>query len=229
VFQGLDDDAGHQGRDRTLFLIKSRLNWPGMDKDIEIKVKSCSNCILRKSKCKTSAELVNIKSSYPFELVCIDYLSLEQSKGGYENILVITDHFTRYAQAIPTRNQMTKTTAKCLWENFIQHYSFPARLHSDQGRNFFSKIIFELCKLANIKKSRTTPYHPQGNGPVERFNQTLLNMLGTLDEERKPDWKSYVAPLVHSYNATRNESTGYSPHFLMFGVTCYRRISGSYI
>jgi hypothetical protein len=99
VFQGLHDVAGHQGRDRTLCLIKSRFYWPGMDKDIEIKVKSCSNCILRKSKCKTSAQLVNIQSSYSFELVCIDYLSLEQSKGGYENILVITDHFTRYAQA----------------------------------------------------------------------------------------------------------------------------------
>jgi hypothetical protein len=133
-----------------LFLIKSRLYWSGMDKDIEIKVKSCSNCILRKSKCKT--ELVNIKSSYPFELVCIDYLSLEQSKGGYENILVITDHFTRYAQAIPTRNKMAKTTANCLWEYFIQHYCFPARLHIDQGTNCLLKIIVELCKLANIKK-----------------------------------------------------------------------------
>ena len=122
-----------------------------MDKDIEIKVKSCSNGIPRKAKCKTSTELVNIQSSYSFELVCIDYLSLEQSKGGYENILVITDHFTRYAQAIPTRNQTAKRTAKCLWENCIQHYSFPARLHSDQGRNFMSKIIVELCKLANIK------------------------------------------------------------------------------
>jgi hypothetical protein len=179
VFQGLHDDAGHQGRDITLFLIKSRLYWPGMDKDINIKVKSCSNCILRKSKCKTSAELVNIKSSYPYELVCIDYLSLEQSKSGYENILLITDHFTRYAQAIPTRNQMAKTTAKCLWENCIQHYSFPARLHSDQGRNFLSNIIVEVCKLANIKTSRTIPYHPQGNGQVVRFNQTFLNMLGT--------------------------------------------------
>jgi hypothetical protein len=124
-----------------------------MDKDIEIKVKSCSNCILRKFKSKTSAELVNIKSSNPFELVCIDYLSLEQSKGGYENILVITDNFIRYAQAISTRNQMAKTTAKCLWENFIQHYSFPARLHSDQGRNCLSMIIVELFRLANIKKN----------------------------------------------------------------------------
>ena len=112
-------------------------------------------------------------------------MSLEQSKGGYENILVITDHFTRYAQAIPTRNQTAQTTARCLWESFIQHYSFPSRIHSDQGRNFESTVIRELCKMAGIKKSRTTPAHPAGNGQCEEFNSTLLGMLGTLNDEQK--------------------------------------------
>ena len=131
--------------------------------------------------------------------------------------MVITDHFTRYAQAFPTRNQLAKTTATVLFENFIVHYGFPARLHSDQGRNFESSVIKELCNLAGVEKSRTTPYDPMGNGMVERFNQTLLNMLGTLEDRQKVDWKSYVAPLVHSYNATRHDSTGYTPYFLMFG------------
>ena len=139
---------------------------------------------MRKSKVQRSACLVNIQSSQPLELVCLDFLGLERSKGGYENILVITDHFTRFAHAIPSKNLSAHTTARVLWEYFIQHYSFPARLHSDQGRNFESKVIKELCNLAGIKKSRTTQCNPQGNGQCERFNQTLLD---TLNDDQKSD------------------------------------------
>ncbi|MCW4250032.1 MAG: RNase H-like domain-containing protein [Candidatus Thiodiazotropha endolucinida] len=217
VLRHLHDDLGHQGRDRTMSLVRQRFYWPGLESCVEQKIKNCVRCIQRKTVPKPSAELVNIVTTQPMELVCIDFLSLERSKGGHENILVITDHFTRYAQAFPTRNQLAKTVAKVLFEQFIVHYGFPARLHSDQGRNFESSVISELCSLAGVQKSRTTPYHPMGNGMVERFNQTLLNMLGTLQDNQKQDWKSFVAPLVHSYNATKHDSTGYSPFFLMFG------------
>lgn len=92
------------------------------------------------------------------EVVCIDFLSLERSKGGYENILVMTDHFTGYAQAYPTT-----TTATTIMNQFVVHYGFPGRIHSDQGRNFESKVIASMCKLAGVAKSHTTPYHPMGN------------------------------------------------------------------
>ena len=101
------------------------------------------------------------------------------------------------------------------------HYGFPARLHSDNGRNFEGEVIKELCAITKFDKSHTTPYHPMGNGMPERFNQTLLNMLGMLEEEQKSDWKSYVhvPTFVHAcaYNSTCHETTGYSPHYLMFG------------
>ena len=143
---------------------------------------------------------MNIRTTQPLELLCIDYLSLESSKGGFQNILVLTDHFTRYAQAFPTKNQTAKTTAEVLFNQFIVHNGFPQRIHSDQGANFQSRLIKELCHIAGIEKSRTTPYHSMGNGMCERFNRTLLGMLGTLTPDQKTSWKSHVAPLVHAFN-----------------------------
>lgn len=160
--------------------------------------------------------MVNIKTTRPLELVCMDFLSLDPDKSNTKDILVITDHFTKYAVAVPTRNQKAQTVARCLWENFLVHYGFPERLHSDQGPDFKSRLIKELCHTVDTRKVRTTPYHPRGN-PVERFNRTLLQMLGTHENKKKSCWKEFVKPLVHIYNCTQNDVTGYTPYELMFG------------
>ena len=104
-----------------------------------------------------------------------------------------------------------------MWDNFICHYGFPEQFISDQGRNFESYLIKEICKIAGVKKLHTTPYHPQSNGQCERFNSTLCNMLGTLSDEEKSDWKSHLGCMTHAYNCTKHVSTTYSPYYLMFG------------
>lgn len=185
---GLHNDTGHPGIDRTISLLKDRFYWPGMNKAIEEWIKNCDRCIKRKTATNIRAVLVNIESTEALELVCIDYLTLEQSKGGFQHLFIITDHFTRYAQAIPTRDQTARTTAEALL-TFFNNYGTPRRLHSDQGANFTSRLIKELCDLYNIRKSRTTPYRPMGNGMPARFNRTLLDMLGTLEPDKKKDWK----------------------------------------
>ncbi|XP_035862265.1 uncharacterized protein LOC118496109 [Sander lucioperca] len=216
ALENLHDAVGHLGTDRTLDLVRARFYWPRMAMDVTEKIRTCERCIRRKARAERSAPLVNIKTSRPLELVCMDYLSLEPDGKGTKNILVITDHFTKYAVAVPTADQKSRTVAKALWNNFFIHYGFPERLHSDQGRDFESALIKDLCMLLGIKKTRTTPYHPRGN-PVERFNRTLLEMLGTLEEGDKVRWRDFVQPLVHAYNCTKNDTTGYSPYQLMFG------------
>ena len=217
ALKGAHDDMGHLGRDKTLAVLRDRLYWPNMTSDVDEYVKACERCIKRKSPTDVRVPLVNITSSQPMELVCVDYLSLEMSAGGYEHLLVITDHYTKYAVAVPTKNQSAIVTAQALFNNFIVHYGFMKRLHSDQGAQFEGNIIKELCKLAGNVKSRTPPYNPASNGITERFSRTLLSMLGTLDPEHKQDWKSQVGHLVHSYNCCIHDSTGFSPYRLMFG------------
>lgn len=82
---------------------------------------------------------------------------------------------------------------------------------------FESKIIKELCSLFGIQKSRTTPYHPMGNGQCERFNHTLISMLGTLNPNEKQDWKSLIKPFVQAYSCIKQDTTSFSPYYLMFG------------
>ena len=213
---GCHDDVGHQGILRTLSLLRERFYWPGMQEEATQHVLKCSRCLRRKTPPQV-APLQPILVTQPLELVHMDYLSLEPSKGNIENVLVITDHFTRYALAYPSKTQTAQATARILWDNFICHYGFPEKFISDQGRNFESDLIKELCKIVGVKKVHTTPYHPQGNGQCERFNSTLCNMLGTLSEEEKSDWKSHWGCMTHAYNCTKHASTIYSPYYLMFG------------
>ncbi len=214
----LHDDSGHLGFDRTFALMRERFYWPKMFHDIKTWCEQCERCCLRKTPTAgLRAPLVSIHTSAPLELVCMDFLTLERSKGGIENVLVVTDHFSRFAQAYPTKDQKARTVAKVLWRNFLCRFGFPAKLHADQGRNFESAVVKELCRITGITKSHTSPYHPQGNGTTERFNRTLMDMLGTLDPQEKSRWHEHVDAMTHAYNCTRHDSTGYTPYFLMYG------------
>ena len=112
---------------------------------------------------------------------------------------------------------MAQTMAKILWDKFIVHYSLPEKILTDQGHNFESQLVADLCELMGVQKIQTSPYHLQTNGQCERFNSTLINMLGTLPKEKKSEWKNHIGTLVHAYNCTWNSATGFSPYYLMFG------------
>uniref|UniRef100_A0A673FWP3 Gypsy retrotransposon integrase-like protein 1 n=1 Tax=Sinocyclocheilus rhinocerous TaxID=307959 RepID=A0A673FWP3_9TELE len=144
VLRSLHDESGHLGVDKTIELIRSRFYWPKMGAEVEQYIKNCGRCITRKAFPQRAAPLKQITSQGPLDLVCIDFLSLEPDSQGFANILVVTDHFTRYAQAFPAKDQKATTVAKILCERYFVHYGLPARIHSDQGRDFESKLIQDL-------------------------------------------------------------------------------------
>ena len=146
-----------------------------MAKDIDEFVHRKCLCLMqRKPPRKLMAPLQNIVTAMPFELISVDYVKLEQGTGGNKYILVIVDHFTKYAQAYPTRNKSSITATKHLYNDFVLRFGFPGRIVSDQGGEFISKVIKEMHNLAGVKSSTTTPYHPQCNGIYERMNRTLV-------------------------------------------------------
>ena len=127
------------------------------------------------------------------------------------------DYFTRWGEAYPVPNMEAVTVVTVLTNEMFFRFSPPERLHSDQGRQFESKLVKEVCRVLQVEKSRTSPYHPQGDGLVERYNRTLLDMLATSAKSNLNDWERYVRAVCYAYNTSVQSSTGFTPHFLMFG------------
>ena len=127
------------------------------------------------------------------------------------------DHFTRFCQLYATKKNDSKAAATKLWNEFIPQFGFPDKIHHDKGSEFNSSMFDELHRYSGVKKSNTTPYHPMGDGQVERMNRTIINMLRAIPENEKKKWKSHLPKLSFAYNSTVNKTTGFSPFYLMFG------------
>ena len=216
ALKGCHNEVGHLGLKCMLDLMRDRFFWPRMAVQAKEHIGKCHPCLAFKAR-QPKAPLKNIVPTHPLELVHLDFLCLEPGKGQEENVPVITDHFTRYAQAYITRTQMAQTMSKTLWDKFIVHYGLPEKILTDQGHNFESQLVADLCELMGVQKIWTSLYHLQTNGQCERFNSTLINMLGTLPKEKKSEWKNHVGTLVNAYNCTCNSATGFNPYYLMFG------------
>ncbi|CAI5638873.1 unnamed protein product [Oreochromis niloticus] len=216
VWEKYHGAAAHAGVEKTLSRIRCFFYWPSMEEEVREFQLGCAACSLR-DRNRPRAPLHPIIVSYPLEIVALDFLTLGRPTDRYQNILVMTDLFTRYAWAVPTKDQTAQTAVHALWAHVIQTFGCPTRLHSDRGGSFESALMYQLCKCYGITKSKTTPYHPAGNGGVERMNQTLLHMLRSLESERQQRWPEYLPELLQAYNNTVHSATGYAPSYLMFG------------
>ena len=153
--------------------------------------------------------------------MAVDVLKVPISLQGNEYILVAQDYFSKWPFAVPMPDQKAERIVRILKDQLFTVVGPPEKLHSDQGRNFESHVLQELCKAFRISKSRTTPYHPMGDGLVEQMNRTLLNLLRTYTEDHG-DWEEHLQLLLFAYRTTKHSSIGLSPHEVLFSsfLTC---------
>ncbi|KAI8498470.1 hypothetical protein Bbelb_236720 [Branchiostoma belcheri] len=211
--------AGHLGITRTRERILQHFYWPGLFRDVKKFCKGCPDCQM--SATRRAGEKHTMVAppiiGEPFRRVGIDVVGpLPRSNAGNRFILTIVDHATRYPEAIPLPSTEAERVAKTLM-TFFSRVGIPAEILTDQGANFMSTVLTQLCSQLGIRKLRTSPYHPQTNGVCERFNGTLKAMLRKLVSEDAKDWDEFVPYICFAYRETPCSSTGFSPFELTFG------------
>ena len=179
----------------------------------------CTRCFTAKEAIpKIRARMRHLLANQPTDILATDFTLLERSSSGLDNVLVITYVFSKYTIVISTKDQKAGTVARILVNEWFLKLGIPRRIHLDQGRSFENKNIEELCEMYDIQKSKTTPYHPQGNGQCEMFNRTKHNLLRCLEHLQKKKWPDHIREMCFVYNSTPDASTGCSPFFLYFGM-----------
>ncbi len=210
---------GHMGEDRTLQIIESRFYWPKMRSHIIEAIKQCNRCTLRKTlPAKNKTSMGHLATArHPMDIICVDHVSIDHRATGTQKVLTVVDQFSKYAFFIHVNNEKASTTAKKLMDEIFTKYGFPNCIHSDNGTAFVNSVMKELTDMCEMKHTRSLPYTPQGNATCERLNQTLLDMLGTMENSTKRQWKNQLASLQYAYNTTIHATTQYSPFYIMFG------------
>ncbi|UYV78164.1 hypothetical protein LAZ67_16000346 [Cordylochernes scorpioides] len=187
---------GHLGVARTMYRIKSKYFWPSMLKDVSEFVKTCHLCQSRKGSNQLPSGLLQPipPANFPFERIGIDFVETKA-----------------------VSEATVKEVSKFLVEDIFLRHGAPQYLISDRGSQFASNLMKEVMKTCKIKHCFTTSYHPQTNGLTERLNRTLINMLSMYVNTDQKNWDEILPFITHAYNTTIQETTGYSPFFLMFG------------
>ncbi|CAB4418579.1 unnamed protein product [Rhizophagus irregularis] len=194
-----DPTAAHFSVDTMFDKLQSRYYWPQMYNDIRSYVMSCDSC-QRRGKQKTKLPLHPIPVESPFHQIGIDFVGpLPITTNGNKYIITAMDYLTKWPEARPVKEATAGQAALFIYEDIICRHGCPAKILSDQGTHFRNQIIEKLMEKFQIKHLFSTPYHPQTNGLVERFNRTLSESLAKLLTDHIDNWDSYIAPILFAY------------------------------
>ena len=211
--------SGHLGCKKTKEKILQCFYWYALKEDVRLYIQKCDTCAADKKPNKVPrAPLGNLPAGAPGDCVATDYLGpLPLTDRGNRYILLLTDHFTKYVEILPIPDMTAEVCASKILNEFISQWGCPLSIHSDQGRTYESEVFRQLCRMLEIRKTRTSPRNPRGNGQSERFNRTLLRTVKAYLCGEQSDWDLHLGCLAGAYRATPNESTKLTPNLLTMG------------
>lgn len=219
VLSDLHAELGHCGINKLEMAARARFWWTHQHRDVVNFCNNCNHCGSFKNPTRMyRAPLQIIESGYPNEIVGIDLIGpLTETTRKNRYILVMIDYFTKWCEAVPIQSMDAVTVANAIIDQWICHWGAPEQLHSDRGRCFENTILQELCRILGIDKTRTTAYHPQGNGQVERTNRSIKSLLRAFTEENTNNWDQLLTKCLLAYRGAVHKSTGQTPHLMWTG------------
>lgn len=212
--------AGHFGVTRTLNQILRQYYWPSIRKDVKEYVLSCALCQAHKSSKpkRFASELNPSLPEGPNYRLSVDLIGpLPLTEAGYHYAIVMVDYFTKYVVVAPLTSKEGGEVAEAIFKNWYAIYGIPYELQTDQGNEFTNDLLKRLNYRIEVGHRVTTPYYPQANGQVERFNQTLKNCIAIYAEDKPGTWSEFLGSVSWAYNSSLHPITGFSPYYLMFG------------
>lgn len=210
--------GGHQGVSKLYSRIRDDFFWTGMRNDIANLVRTCNSCQKNKlARVRTRQPLrITDTPKQAFDKIQMDVVGpLPITEKGNRYLLTIQDNLTKYSDAIPLPSIDSITIALALAEQFISRFGCPKAIHTDQGTNFMSQVMKSFCRIFKIQQIRSTAFHPQSLGSLERAHHTFIEYLKHYCTKR--NWDEYIRFCMFSYNTAVHESTGFTPHELIFG------------
>ena len=222
--------AGHFSGEKLYKSLRRHWWWPRMYSDVVEHCRNCPECAI-----VNSSGRVNVPPLHPipvqrvFQIVGVDVMDLPKTEAGNKHVVVFQDFLSKYPLVFPVPDQKSLRIARLLVEEVVPFFGVPEALLSDRGTNLLSHLMQDVCEMLGIKKLNTTAYHPQCDGMVERFNQTLKTALRKHASRFGNQWDQYLFGVLWAYRNIPHESTGEKPFYLLFGMDCRTPSEASYL
>ena len=212
--------GGHFGNEKTLARIKQGLWCLSLKTSVEKDTANCDHSAARSTaRIERKAELQTFSVHGAFKTMAADILGpvtlAGKSRGRYT--LVMSDLFTKYAVTVALQDMTAATAANAITDEWIMKFGAPDVINTDQGSNFNSELLHGICRIFMIEKTRTTPYHPQGNGQFERFDRVIADTLLNHCAEKPQERDVYLPYITFVYNTTVHRTIGATPYSMFFG------------